>query len=211
MTNAHKPIIGVVGGIGSGKSVVAKMLSERGGHLILADELGHQALREPENRDCVIARWPSVRDAHGEIDRRELGHIVFADKGELRELESISFPWIGNQIRMELNMAQNHPNIAWVVLDAAIMLETGWNKVCDRIVYVDTPLTHRLQRVAQRGWTEEDLRKRELAQWPLAEKANFSDAVITNDGSLDDLRRQVAELRTRWELSAPIAFTESHG
>ena len=94
------PTIGIVGGIGSGKSLVADAMQALGGYLIAADPLGHEALRQPDIKTKVIERWGSaVLDGNGDVDRRKLGRIVFADKNELKALEDQVFPYIDKRIR----------------------------------------------------------------------------------------------------------------
>jgi dephospho-CoA kinase len=198
---SRKPVIGLVGGIGSGKSRVAEALAARGGRLIAADPLGHEALRQPAIRASVAERWPSVIDPDGEVNRRRLGRIVFADVAELRALEALVFPWIEERVREEMKKAAADPAVAFTVLDAAVMLEAGWNNICDRIVYVHTPRPLRLARLReQRGWTADEVAARERAQLSLSEKAARADAAINNAGPPEDLARQVDALLRRWRL-----------
>src|SRR5438132_14343502 len=100
-------ILGIVGGIGSGKSLVADELVQMGGTLIAADKLGHEALRQADIKDKVIERWGrELLDEKGEIQRRVLGRIVFADAKELRALEALVFPYIGKRIQEEIAKAR---------------------------------------------------------------------------------------------------------
>jgi dephospho-CoA kinase len=90
-----------------------------------------------------------------------------------------------------------------IILDAAVMLEAGWNKECDRLLFVDAPAPLRLKRLAEgRGWTEKEVRNRQLAQMPLNEKRNRADAILENFDSLDELNRQVEEFFRRWGIEA---------
>jgi dephospho-CoA kinase len=197
-----KPVVGLIGGIGSGKSRVAQLLARRGARVVSGDELAHAALRQPEVRDRIVARWgPGVLDGSGEIDRRRVAAIVFADPAELKALERMTHPWIKERIRAEAVAAAADPSVQLVVLDAAVMLEAGWEGVCDRLVFVDAPRERRLGRVAgQRGWSAADLEARERAQLPLTEKAARADHVLDNAASLDNLERQVDALLHRWGL-----------
>lgn len=191
-----KPVIGLIGGIGSGKSLVAEELVKHGGYLISGDKLGHDALKQPEIKNRIIGRWEKgIVDDQGEVDRKKLGAVVFADPAELQALESFVFPWIEKGMFEEISAVQKNPKVAFVVVDAAIMLEAGWNKHCDKLVYVDAPRDLRLARLArQRGWTEKELAVREKVQWPLAKKKELADFVIDNSGSKEETARQVAEL-----------------
>jgi dephospho-CoA kinase len=201
--SSSKPVIGLIGGIGSGKSQVAAALARRGARVIAADELAHAALRQPELRERIVARWgPGVLDERGEVSRRRLGAIVFADAAERRALEEIVHPWIQQRIREEAAAAGSDPAVRLIVLDAAIMLEAGWHGVCDRLIYVDAPREVRLRRLeGQRGWTAAEAEARERAQLPLTEKAARADHVLDNATTLDHLERQVDELLRLWGLA----------
>lgn len=196
-------VVGLVGGIGSGKSEVARMFAaEAGARVVAADGLAHEALRQPEVREAVERRWGAgVLDESGAIDRKKLGGIVFADRSELEALEALVHPWIESRIRQEVEEARRG-HCPLVVLDAAIMLEAGWSDVCDELVYVDVPREVRLGRIArQRGWTEKEVEARERAQLPLEEKARRAGHTLENTGTLEDLRRRVRTLLEQWGVA----------
>lgn len=197
----RKTILGLIGGIGSGKSEVARELARHGALVINADALGHEALRQPAIREQIRKRWgQEVFNAEGEVDRSKLGAIVFGDLAGLRALEKLSFPWIEKRFHEEVNKANRDPSIPLIVLDAAVMLEAGWNKVCDRLIFVDAPRQLRLRRLAeQRGWTAKDLEKREQAQWPLEKKASLAHFQLDNSGSREHIARQVDDLLRQLE------------
>ena len=203
MNTMPKPVVGLVGGIGSGKSRVAALLRDRGGRVIAGDDLGHEALRQPAIRDRVAARWgKEVLDDTGEINRRRLGAIVFADAGQRHALESIVHPWIKKCMADLVAQAQADPAVRFVVVDAAILLEAGWNDLCDRLVFVEAPAEVRRQRIAaQRGWTAAEVEAREQAQLPLTAKAVRADYTLHNAGSLESLNREVDDLLQVWGLS----------
>jgi dephospho-CoA kinase len=142
-----------------------------------------------------------VLDEQGEVVRKRLGAIVFADKAERQALEALVFPYIERRLQEEIAAAQADPQVPFVVLDAAIMLEAGWNRMCDRIVYVHAPRAVRLQRLAeQRGWTEKEVAARERAQMPLSEKISRADVVLDNSGPPEETAAQAADLLRRWGL-----------
>jgi dephospho-CoA kinase len=182
--------------------VVAAALARRGGFVIAADVLGHEALRQPDIRARVVERWGrGLLDEQGEIDRRRLGAIVFADPSELRALEKLVFPWIERRIGEEIAAGEANIHVPLIVLDAAILLEAGWNRMCDRIVFVNTPREQRLKRLKeQRGWSEKEVQARENVQMSLNDKKQRADAVIENAGPPDDVDRQVAALLRQWGL-----------
>jgi dephospho-CoA kinase len=196
-----KPVLGLIGGIGAGKSELAAECGRMGAAVVSGDSLGHEALAVPAIRQAVLARFgPSVFSGEGEIDRKKLGALVFADAEARRALEKIVFPEIERKIEQGIAQARNDPAVRMVVLDAAILLEAGWNKFCDAIVYVDVPRHQRLARLLrQRGWTDKEVLAREEAQWPLGEKAARADATIDNTGSPDVAAAQLAQfLRERF-------------
>lgn len=197
-----KPVIGLIGAIGAGKSTAARCLAARGGILIDADALGHEALRQPEIIARVVERWGSgVRKPDGSLDRRAIGRIVFANADERKALESLVFPYIGKRCREEIERGLADPRARFIVLDAAVMLEAGWNNEVDRIVYVHASRDPRLARLAARsGWTEADLAAREAAQWPEDMKQSRADAVILNDTDTDALQSQVDQVLKEWGL-----------
>jgi dephospho-CoA kinase len=196
----QKPVIGLIGGIGSGKSTVAEALARRGGAIVAGDPVGHEALRQPEIKQIIAAQWPTVLDSDGEVNRKTLGRIVFADRHQLTDLESLVFPWIKNRLRQLIAAAQADANVRFVILDAAVMLEAGWNDVCDRLIFIDVPTETRVARVAQRGWSKEELLRREASQMSLDEKRRRADVVLDNSGSVAEMQGAVDRILRGWEL-----------
>jgi dephospho-CoA kinase len=204
-----KLVVGLIGGIGSGKSAVAAAFARRGAKVVSGDALGHEALRQPEVRDRVVGRWgPGVLDERDGVSRRKVAKIVFAATpgaaGELRALEALLFPWIERRFREEIAAAEGDDRARLVVLDAAVMLEAGWNKACDRIVYVDAPREARLRRLAQgRGWSAKEVEDRERMQLPLTDKVTRADDVVDNSGVPEQVQAQVDALLRHWGLPLP--------
>jgi dephospho-CoA kinase len=196
-----KPVVGLIGAIGGGKSTAAKCLANRGGFVIDADALGHEALKQPDVIAALVARWgEGVRKPDGSLDRRAIGKIVFANPAERSALEALVFPFIGKRTVEEIARGAADPDTRFVVLDAAVLLEAGWNNNVDRIVYVDAPRDVRVARLAARsGWTESDLSAREAAQWPLEDKIARSDVVLINDATEGEFQKQVDALLREWK------------
>jgi dephospho-CoA kinase len=196
------PTIGIVGGIGSGKSLVAEVMQKLGGYLIAADPLGHEALQQPDICAKLTERWGNgILDERGHVDRRTLGRIVFANANELAALEALVFPYIEQRILQETARARTQPDFPFIILDAAIMLETGWHEYCDKILFVDAPRPLRLARLQEkRGWNEPELERREKVQMPVEEKKAHADAVIVNDGDYDKVARQVQVTLEQWKV-----------
>lgn len=205
MTWKHgpKPVIGLIGAIGGGKSTAARGFASRGGHVIDADALGHEALRQPEIVSALVCKWGErVRKADGALDRREIGRIVFANAAERNALESTVFPYIGRRTHEEIAGAQANPLVSFVVLDAAVLLEAGWGDLVDKLVFIDAPRELRVARLATRsGWNESELAAREAAQWSADEKKLRADAIIMNNAGPDALQNQVDRLLAQWGLA----------
>ena len=197
-----KPILGLIGGMGSGKSFIAAELARHGGRIISGDQAGHEALRQPDIKAKLVERWGAkILDENGDIHRRAVAGLVFNNDEERKALEALVFPFIEQRFREESAKARQDPKVRFVVLDAAIMLEAGWNNVCDRLVYVDSPRELRLRRLAeQRGWTKAEVEAREKAQMPLEEKRRRADAVIDNSGTPEEVAAQVEHLLRQWQL-----------
>jgi dephospho-CoA kinase len=199
-----KPVIGLVGGIGAGKSTAAGLLAARGGVVINADALGHEALEQDDVRRSVIDRFASrtnLLKPDGRIDRRALGRVIFENSADRRALEAVVFPYIRERTYAAIAAAQADPTVRFAVLDAAVMLEAGWDGVCDRVVYVDAPRPVRLARVAARSnWTDAELAAREAAQWPVERKIAAADAVVVNDADPGSLGRLLDGLLEAWGI-----------
>jgi len=189
-------VLGLIGGIGSGKSAVAAAFARLGAVVIAGDQLGHEALKQPPLRRQIVEHFgPAVLDANGDIDRRRLAAIVFADDNERHALERLVHPYIEERIRLEIAKARANPAVPLIVLDAAILLEAGWNKVCDRLVYIDAPPELREQRLAgQRGWSAREVQERSNAQWSLTDKRSLADFFLDNSGTAAQLEQQVQDL-----------------
>jgi dephospho-CoA kinase len=197
-----KPIIGIIGSIGAGKSLIASELARLGGFLITADALGHEGLRSPAIKSQVRARWgDGILKPDGEIDRRKLGGIVFADAKERQALEGMQFPFIGARVREEIAKGERDLAARFIVLDAAVLLEAGWKNECDRLLFVDAPRATRLARLRQnRNWTEQELDNRERSQMSLDEKRHAADVILVNGGSSADAAEKVRTILRGWNL-----------
>jgi len=192
-------VIGLVGGIGAGKTTVAARLAQLGCAVIDADGIGHEVLDDREVRRRVRERWPDVPlTGDGRIDRKGLGKIVFSDPAALAALSVILHPPMGREISRRIAAAQADPPVAAVVLDAAVLFEAGWDAFCTHRLFVDAPSAARARNVAQgRGWDEATWRARENSQISLDTKRSRCDYVIGNHSDLAYLNKQVDEFFTR--------------
>lgn len=207
-TRAAPLVVGLLGGIGSGKSVVASEFARRGARIIRADDLGHAALQEPAIRDQVVTQLGrQVLDDKGEIDRARVASIVFEDRQARKELERIVHPWIRQRAEKQIDEAKRE-GVQLVIVDAAVLLEAGWGELCDQLVFVETPEEVRQSRVTQsRGWSIDHWKDREAAQLPLTEKHARADHVLDNSSTLEHLSRQVENLMRLWGLAPAGAPT----
>ncbi len=192
-------LIGIVGGIASGKSFVSRAFQDLGAKWINADALVHVVYRESAIIQTLCQRWgPGVLDEQGQVDRTQLAARVFAPtmeaQMELEWLESLVHPLVKDQILRQLDEWRNDPTVEVVVLDAPVLLKAGWDKLCDELVFVDASESQRWERVQARGWTWEQWQQRESQQTPLLEKLARSTRTIDNNGSPESTRIQVQQI-----------------
>jgi dephospho-CoA kinase len=190
-------LVGLTGGIGSGKTTVARMLEARGAVVFDADLLAREAV-EPgtPGYERVVERFgPNVLEPGGGIDREALAAVVFADPAARRDLEAITHPEI-RRLFAEGTEAYRDTD-AVVVFSAPLLVETGMHTAFEVLVVVSAPAEMQVQRLMRdRAMTESAVRERIAAQLPLEEKAEAADNLIDNDGTLEELERQVDRLWT---------------
>jgi dephospho-CoA kinase len=229
-------VLGVLGGIGSGKSTVARLLVECGAESIDADALSHQVLRDPEVARRVRALFgDAVFGADGEVDRRRVAAVVFGGAGareagaggadgaereaadraaadreaavsetavsetadrsraKLESLEAILHPEIRRRIveAIEVFRSRSDSSRRVLVLDVPLLIDTPLEQYCDAFLFVDATKAARRERTRGRGWSPDELERRESLQSAIERKRARADAVIENDGSLEALREKV--------------------
>jgi dephospho-CoA kinase len=186
--------VGLTGGIGSGKSEVARRLAARGAVVIDADVLAREALAPgTDGLAKVVAQFgDAVLAPDGSLDRPGLGRIVFADPQRLAALNAIVHPYVGRRSQELIAAA---PADAVVVYDVPLLVENDLAPSYDVVVVVDVPPETQLARLTQqRGMTEADARARMSAQAAREQRRSVADVVIDNDGDLKSLDAQVAQL-----------------
>ncbi len=195
-SESHKPVIGLVGGVGAGKSTVAAAFAELGCAVIDADAIGHDVIQTPAVRDAMVERWGrGILGENGRVDRSAVAAIVFDDEAELAFLNELMHPRIAGHIAERVDQLRKDPDVSAIVLDAAVMLEAGWDHQCDVLVFVDAPEGVRRQRVlSSRGWSENTWRERENSQFSVDRKAASCDHRVRNSLSESHLREQVRTL-----------------
>lgn len=189
-------VIGLTGGIASGKSTVARLLADRGARVIDADLLGHQAYEPGSDAHAAVAEafGPDVVASDGRIDRKALGGKVFGNPGQLDRLTGIVWPEIHRLARQELDTITREAPNAVVVLEAAVLLEAGWEDLVDELwVTVVDRATAVARAVARGGLDEEAAGARIDAQLSNSEREARARVVIDNAGDLAALEKRVDE------------------
>lgn len=194
-----KPILGICGGIGSGKSQVAAAFGELGCLVIDSDKLNHEILRRPAVLQTLQSWWgPDVADAAGGPNRKRIAEIIFADGARKQRLESLVYPLIA-ALRADMILAgRKDPAFRAIILDSPLLFESNLDRLCDKIVFVEASEARRLQRLQQtRHWDARALQQRERWQKPLEFKRAHADFIVNNEGSVADLRAQAADILAR--------------
>jgi dephospho-CoA kinase len=191
-------VIGILGGVASGKSLVAAELARLGAGLLDADRAGHEVLRKSRIEAAARKRWGSgIFDADDRIDRARLARIVFSappeGPGERKFLEQLTHPLIGRVLGGQARALAATGKLA-AVLDAPLIIEAGWDRLCDMLVFVDAPRELRLARARERGWSETDFAAREGVQESLDSKRERADVVVDNSGSLEHTRARIEQI-----------------
>ena len=189
-------IIGLTGGIATGKSTVAGLLRESGLQVLSADELAHQVI-EPGGPayDAVVREFgPEIVKADRSINRKALGRVVFRDPERLRKLESLVHPPVIMAIAAAIDEYRRSGSGEPFVVEVPLLFEAGLDILFDRVLVVSASLEVQRHRLRERdGLSDAEIEKRIASQMPLAEKEARADYVIFNNGNLDDLRRQTVD------------------
>lgn len=198
-------VIGLAGGIGSGKSEVAKIMGSLGCVVSDSDAQAQAALEEPAVRDQIVAWWgKDTLGSDGRVDRARVAKIVFENPVDRRRLERLLHPRV-RAARQEAYEKAEQTGAPAVVIDAPLLFEAGIDSECDAVVFVSASAAERQARVkASRGWSDDELARREEAQMPLEDKKALAEYEIVNDGDRESLRERVREVfeRIRWNCRA---------
>lgn len=194
-----KPLIGLTGGIASGKSSVSRILGGLGIEIIDADQVAREVVAPGSEGLDEIARafGEDLRRADGSLDREKLGGIVFRDAGSRARLEAITHPRIGKRSaeRIALAMQSSSP---YVVYDAPLLVEVSGHRGLDALIVVAASEAQQIERaVARDGMTQEEAKRRIAAQLPLADKVALADYVVHNDRSLAELEAATLDVHAR--------------
>jgi dephospho-CoA kinase len=189
------PVIGLSGGIGAGKSAVARAFERLGCFVIDSDARAKAALDRADVRETLVQWWgDAVLASDGRIDRSRIAAIIFADPEQRRKLEQLVHPIVREDRAAMIRQALAAGARA-VIVDAPLLFEAGVDAECDTVVFVDTPREQRLERLRQtRNWDEAELARREASQLPVDEKRRRSKHVVENSGKLGGIDSQVARI-----------------
>ena len=189
-------VIGLTGGIGTGKTYVSSLLKDSGAAIVNADLLGHEVYApQSEGWQAVVDTFgEQIVAENGEIDRRALGGIVFSDGNALLQLNAIMHPRIYSLTEQRLNaLAERGENTA--VLEAALLIEAKWTPLVDEVWVTVSPVTDIITRLQERNNMDEDTaRSRINSQMPQSERVQHADVVLENAGSLEELSAKIQDL-----------------
>ncbi len=188
-------VLGITGGIASGKSTIAEILRSLGANVIDADKICHQLINTRDIAQKITKKWGNrIQNEYGEIERQVLAKIVFSDKKEIIALNEIIHPEVIKRIRCKIDKLKSEAKTKAIVLDAALLVESKLIEVCDIIIFVDTKSDTRKRRaMVGRMWSSDEIDKRENYQGFLREKREIADIIINNDQSKADTVNQVKD------------------
>lgn len=195
----RKLVIGVTGGIASGKSLVANMLEDMGAQVVDSDVLAHDELSQPEVIATFRSWWgEEVCTPDGRIDRQAMGDIVFEDPTQRARMEAYLYPKLERRRLQMMAALDDDPSVGAIVINSPLLYEVGLDRHCDVVVFVECKREVRLRRAAEeRGWTEQEFRRREKLQKSLDMKSQSADYRVVNNSTVDALHAQVKPLFER--------------
>ena len=188
--------IGLTGGIGTGKSEVSRILNELGATVIDADRVGHEAYKVHSSawQEVVDVFGEGILSSTGEIDRKQLGGIVFSDPVALFKLNSIMHPKMAEIIKEKMRQLQGQ-GVETVVVEAALLVEAGWNSMVDEVWVTYSTEEMVVERLRQRNnLSEEEIQGRVRSQMPYDKRAQYAQVVVDNSGNMDELKESVLSL-----------------
>ena len=199
LPKGKKFVIGLAGGIASGKSTVADLLDELGARTIDSDALTTEELADPQVVATFRDWWGQrVCAPDGTINRKVMGDIIFCDPAQRARMEAFLYPRLERRRKAMMKQFESDPAVRAIVINAPLLFEVGLDRECDVVVFVDCPRTERLARLrAKRDWDEAELDRRENLQKPLDIKAQAADYTVVNNSTIDALRDKVRPLFDR--------------
>ena len=189
---AEKQVIGILGGIGSGKSTIAAEFAKLGCKVIDADRIAHELLEEHPVREKVVRLFgQAVLDSSRKIDREKLASAAFADRKMLASLNRIIHPLVLQRTQVLIEQYNSQNQVKAIVLDMPLLVEVGWHKRCDKLIFVDCEKKLRLERAKKMGFDENQVKIRENFQISLDNKASLADNTVENNSDFSAIAKQV--------------------
>jgi dephospho-CoA kinase len=190
-----KPIIGIIGGIGSGKSTVAAEFVKLGCKVINADEIAHELLNKNSIKEKIVVLFGrDIIDPKGNINRKRLGEIAFADHNKLMMLNRIIHPLVIERAEEIIEQYKRQNQTKAIVLDMPLLVEIGWAERCSKLIFVDCKEKIRAERAKKMGFDKNQLKNRENFQISLDKKAALADNTVENNSDFSAMVRQVADI-----------------
>jgi dephospho-CoA kinase len=190
-----KPIIGILGGIASGKSTVAAEFAKLGCKVIDADKIAHKLLERKTVKEKIVASFGrAILDSEGKIDRRKLAGVVFADADKLSSLNRIIHPLVLERAEELIEQYDRQNQVKAIVLDMPLLVEVGWAERCDKLIFVDCRRKLRADRAKKMGFDKNQLKIRENSQISLDNKVDLADNTVENNSDFSALVRQIADI-----------------
>ncbi|MHC4595084.1 MAG: dephospho-CoA kinase [Planctomycetota bacterium] len=191
----EKSIIGILGGIGSGKSTVAAEFAKLGCKVIDADKIVHELLEKKAVREKIVGLFGlAILDSAGKIDHRKLAEVVFADADKLSSLNKTIHPLVLERAEVLIKQYNRQNQVKAIVLDMPLLAEVGWAGRCNKLIFIDCKRQLRLDRAKKAGFDENQFKIRENFQISLDNKAGLADNIVDNNSGLLTLAKQVADI-----------------
>jgi len=196
LTDIAGAVIGILGGIGSGKSTVAAEFAKLGCKVIDADKIAHELLLyKTAVKEKVVGLFgQTILDPAGKIDREKLAEVVFADARKLSLINEIIHPLVLQRAQELIKQYDCQNQVKAIVLDMPLLVEVGWDKRCDKLIFVDCEQKLRLDRAKKLGFDKNQVKIRENFQISLDNKANLVDYTVENNSDFSVLAKQVVNI-----------------
>ena len=194
-TIGKKPVIGILGGIASGKSTVAAEFAKLGCKVIDADDIVHELLERAAVKEKIAARFGrAILDLTGKIDHKKLAAVVFDDVDKLSSLNEIIHPFVLRRAEELIARYDRQDQVKAIVLDMPLLVEVGWAERCDKLIFVDCKQELRVARAKKKGFDQNQLKIREKFQISLDNKISLADNTVINNSDFSALVRQIADI-----------------
>lgn len=208
-------VVGITGGVASGKTSVSRLMKEEGAYVIDADQIAKELVQphQPAWRDVIQIFGQEILREDGSIDRKKLARLVFSDPEQRKKLNGLLHPRVRKEIRCRLEAIHREDPDAIVIIDAALLVETGFYREMDQLVVVTSEEAQQIERLKERDDVEETVARGILtAQLPLSQKVRVADFVIQNEGSRDQTKKRTQDIFRRIkEMALRKHGRPSHG